>query len=157
MRDMWPARRNGFTFLEVMVVIIMIGILAAVVVPRFTGVTEEAKSSAVQGTLGGVRSSIAAYRAKAVLAGSAPYPTLEELLEPGFVVQQEIPVNPFTGVGNVQAVSRGQADARAVVGSAVGWNYFVDNSADPPVAIFYANSDAVVTGGNGTPKGANEL
>jgi len=68
--------------------------------------------------------------------------------------------NPFTGSSRVQMVSRPQADRRAVVnpGSA-GWNYFVDNSIDPPLVVFYANCEHLTTAPDadgGTLK-ANEL
>lgn len=45
----WKDRaKAGFTFIEVMVVIIILGLLAAVVVPRLIGRTEEAKRTQVK-------------------------------------------------------------------------------------------------------------
>ncbi len=150
----------AFTFLEVMVVVVMIGILAAVVVPRFSGVTEDAKATATQGVLGGVRSSIAAFRAKAVLGGTDPYPTLVQLTTTGTVLQQDIPANPFSSVSGVQSVTKSQADARSVVNATkAGWNYFVDNTSNPPTAVFYANSSdrTTVSDGKGGYRTANQL
>jgi prepilin-type N-terminal cleavage/methylation domain-containing protein len=145
------ATRLGFTFLEVMVVVVVIGILAAIVVPNFNGVTDDAKASAVQGTVGGVRSSIAAFRAKAVLAGTSPYPTLAELTTLGTVTQQAIPVNPYNSNSTVQQVSASQASSRTVVNpTQFGWNYYVDNSATPPASVFYANSSDTTTVSNGS-------
>lgn len=156
------ARRcaRAFTFLEVMVVVVIVGILAAIVIPRFGNVTEEAKASALQGALGGVRSAIASYRAKAVISGSSPFPSSAELVAVGTVVQQDIPKNPYTGASAVQTVSASDAASRLVSNpTAYGWNYWVDNSVTPPQCIFYANSDATttVTDGSGVAQTANKL
>lgn len=151
---------RAYTLLEVLVVVIVIGILAAVVVPRFAGATDEARTSSLQSVLGGVRSSIASYRTRAVIAGADPFPTLGELNTPGAVLQNEVPANPFTGVRGVQSVSVAQAQARAVVNeSAAGWNYAVDNDSSPPVAIFYANCDDATSAkdGGGQALTGNEL
>jgi len=151
---------RAFTFIEVMVVVVVIGILAAIVVPQFGGVTEDAKASAAQGALGGVRSSIAGFRAKAILSASSPFPTLAQLTTLGTVLQSEVPTNPFNSMSNIQAVSAAQAAARTVVNeTTVGWNYYVDNSATPPSAIFYANSSSATTvpNGSGGYKTANQL
>ncbi len=43
-------RKRGFTLVELIVVIAVIGILAAVLIPTFTGATESARKSAVQST-----------------------------------------------------------------------------------------------------------
>lgn len=151
--------RRGFSLLEVMIVVIILGILAAIVVPKFASASQGAQTASVQSTVGGVRASIAAFRTRAVIAGDDPFPTLAELTTIGTVLQNEIPVNPFTGLAGVQSVSQGQASSRSVVGTTAGWNYFVDNSATPPVAIFYANSDDESTqnDASGDPLGANEL
>ncbi len=143
-----------------MVVVVIIGILAAVVVPQFGGVTDDARAAATAGAVSGVRASISGYRTRAILTGQPPFPTLAQLTQQGTVVQGEFPVNPFNNLSNVQSVSSGQAAARAVVNPAgAGWNYFVDNSASPPVAIFYANSATVTTTSNGSGgfKSANQL
>ncbi len=151
--------RRGFSLLEVMVVVVVLGILAAVVVPRFGGVTAEARTAAAQAALGGVRSGIAAYRARAIMTNSDPYPTLAQLATVGTVLQSEIPASPYLASGAVQAVTEAQATARQVVGAAAGWNYFVDNDASPPRAIFYLNSAAETTaaGADGQTLTANEL
>jgi prepilin-type N-terminal cleavage/methylation domain-containing protein len=150
----------AFTFIEVMVVVVIIGILAAMVIPRFGEVTSSADASALKGAVAGVRSSIAGYRAKALLAGSAAFPVLADLTTPGRVLQGEIPVNPYNGLAAVQSVSVADASRRAVSNTtSYGWNYAVDNASNPPIATFYANSEdpTDVSDGHGGFKKASEL
>lgn len=152
--------RRAFTMVEVVVVVVIIGVLAALVVPRFGGVTEDAKTAALQGALGGVRASLAGFRTSALLAGNPPYPTLQQLTTAGLVSQNTIPENPFNKLATVQAVSANEAANRVVKNtSQYGWNYYVDNAATPPAAIFYANTpdDTTITTSGGATRKANEL
>lgn len=150
---------KAFTLVEVLIVVVILGVLAAVVVPKFATANDDAKTSAAQSTVAGVRSAIATYRTSAVIQGNAPYPTLAQLGD-GSVIRFDIPLNPFTGVGGIQSVGQAQADARGVSNQQrAGWNYFVDNSANPPTAIFYLNAadETTAADGSGGVLTANEL
>jgi general secretion pathway protein G len=57
-------RHRAFTLIELMFVITLLGILAAMVVPRFRNVTEQAEDMSVHQHLTRLRHQIAYYRAK---------------------------------------------------------------------------------------------
>ena len=56
--------KKGFTLIELVIVIVIIGILAAVAIPRFAGLTKEAKVSAVKGFAGSLRAATNIVHAK---------------------------------------------------------------------------------------------
>ena len=48
-------QQSGFTLIELVLVIVILGILAATALPRFSSLTTEARTAAVNGLAGGVR------------------------------------------------------------------------------------------------------
>lgn len=62
-------RQAGFTLVELVVVIVILGLLAATALPRFINVTRDARISSLNGVAGGLRSAAALARAQYVLNG----------------------------------------------------------------------------------------
>ncbi|MDP2282769.1 MAG: type II secretion system protein [Pseudohongiella sp.] len=62
-------KQQGFTIIELVVVILLLGILAATALPRFINVTDEAHDAAFDGVLGGFTTGIALFRAQHVGKG----------------------------------------------------------------------------------------
>ncbi|GGG49950.1 MSHA biogenesis protein MshB [Pseudohongiella nitratireducens] len=64
-------RQDGFTIIELVVVILLLGILAATALPRFMDVTDEAHDAVVEGVVGGLNSGSALFRATWVATGQS--------------------------------------------------------------------------------------
>src|SRR3954462_875998 len=55
-------RRTGFTLVEILIVVIILGILAAIVIPQFTNASQDARESSLLSQLQTLRSQIELYK-----------------------------------------------------------------------------------------------
>lgn len=73
-------RSEGFTIVELLIVIIIIGILSALVIVTFTGIQQKGRNSERQTDLNAISSHIAAYHAE-----NGSFPTLANLQSASWV------------------------------------------------------------------------
>ncbi len=57
-------KHSGFTLIELIMVIVLLGLLAVVAIPKYYDLQSDAKAAAEKGVVGGVRSGIYTYFAK---------------------------------------------------------------------------------------------
>ncbi|MEL7474243.1 MAG: prepilin-type N-terminal cleavage/methylation domain-containing protein [Planctomycetota bacterium] len=130
------ARRQAFTLIELIAVIIVLAILAGVAVPRYFDYADRARESSAKGILGGVRSGVASYYANSASTGTPAYPTHTQLTTVGTVMQEPIPANELNGSATVRDAD-GEYDATAsaqAVSGTQGWAY------DETAGRFWANT-----------------
>ncbi|MDD5209587.1 MAG: prepilin-type N-terminal cleavage/methylation domain-containing protein [Elusimicrobiales bacterium] len=121
--------RKGFTLIELMIVVAIIGILAAIAIPKFADLINKAKEGSTKGALSSVRSAVQVYYGDN--EGWFPADTLACItLNAKYIA--EIPLAKMPGTGH--------ADSRAIDGAQTvtdgpGWMY----ANDPTIAVTWGN------------------
>jgi prepilin-type N-terminal cleavage/methylation domain-containing protein len=116
---------KGFTLVELVIIIVILGILAAVAIPKYQDMSTEAREAAARGSLGNVRSAITIYYANtAVQTGVATWPTQVQLETSNTVMAQSMPKNPYVDDANApDSVVTGVTKGVVVPGGRGGWAY----------------------------------
>ncbi len=137
---------KGFTLVEVLIVVVILGILAAIVVPQFTDASTDARLNSLKTNLQTTRGQIELYK----IQHNETYPTLADFVDQMTLASdpagntapigtagydlgpylQSIPNNPYTGTNTVGNGAVGDSD----------WYY------DGATGQFRANHHADYTG-----------
>ncbi|MFH0777644.1 MAG: prepilin-type N-terminal cleavage/methylation domain-containing protein [Candidatus Eisenbacteria bacterium] len=102
---------HGFTMIELIIVIVILGILAAIALPKYEDMRQEARVATLKGQLGTIRAAIAIQYAKSALSGTASYPTLAGSI----FAEGSVPKEPFLNNSAVKTT--------AGVNNVGGWLY----------------------------------
>ena len=127
--------RKGFTLVEILIVVVILGILAAIVIPQFTNASESAKSSSLVSQLQTIRSQLELYQVQ----HNGNYPDLSagwtQMTSKSNVDQtlnvngafgpylQQDPENPFTKATTVIQQNDTNPLPAPKAGDAGGWYY----------------------------------
>ena len=133
-------RRNAFTLIEVLIVVIIMAVLAATIIPQFSQSTDDAMNSSVDFNLHTMQTQIEMYR----FQHNGSWPTfaniVAQLTAPTNVnggdtgdtrfgpYMQEIPANPFNESNGITA-----GTGAAFIDDSTGWQY------DESTGRIYAN------------------
>ncbi|MDX2017033.1 MAG: prepilin-type N-terminal cleavage/methylation domain-containing protein [Planctomycetota bacterium] len=106
--------RKGFTLVEILIVVVILGILAAIVVPQFTSATNQSRAGNVRAQLRSLENQLELHRAR-----TGQYPAVgadfwNDLITAGLL--KTAPVNPVNNSSSVAAAA----------GATTGWTWTID-------------------------------
>lgn len=142
---MHRSQPKGFTLIELVTVIVILGILSAVALPVYLDYRQDAKVAACKGVLGAVRAAIANYYAHSATdsgGGTLKYPALTDLTTTGVVMTDVVGDNPFDTDSAKNNVNASASAKGTVSGGSGGWNYNAANGQ------FWANTNTSGVGEN---------
>ncbi len=132
--------RKGFTLVEILIVVVILGILAAIVVPQFTNATQDAQAGNLKAQLKSLQNQVELFNAR----NNGSYPDFATDAWGSTAVAASMiggnyiktaPQNPaFPGADKTSITTSATADVRGVDGFAWVWN-----SADRTLYASYFN------------------
>ncbi len=137
---------RGFTLVEILIVVVILGILAAIVVPQFTQASTEAKMNSLCSNLQSLRSQIELYKVQHNDTAPAAGTFAAQMTQTSSIAGatsgnktrtttyaygpylERVPDNPFDNLATITEIG-----APSEAGSGGGWAY------DPNTGEIYAN------------------
>ena len=124
--------RRGFTLIEILIVVVILGILAAVVVPQFTNASEDANDAAVRSQLQPLRGQIELYRAQVGADPDLITTGWTDMIESNYLMVD--PNNPLTASATASSIA-------AAAGDGVAWIWKAKSATNPTKGL-YAGDDS---------------
>ena len=137
-------RQSGFTLIELVVVIVILGILAATAAPKFMNLQGDARISALNGLKGAVKSAVSMTYSKAILKGI-------EKSETGTVCYGRPDATAAGLIKSMDIESNAVGDNAEANDTSVEWNYFVSGNS----IVIFSSSGGLTPKDQKTNEGCN--
>jgi general secretion pathway protein G len=146
--------RKAFTLVEILIVVVILGILAAIVVPQFTSATQDSQAGNIKSQLGTLQRQIELFQAKTnaypTFTGADAAAQWAPMISGGYVkTPPKNPAWPNQAANEASRISSGTAFGSATT----GWVWHTGNNAiyasyfmDDPASSTNANFNKVYTG-----------
>ncbi|HLP85236.1 MAG TPA: type II secretion system protein [Phycisphaerales bacterium] len=146
-------RRNGFSLVEILIVVVILGILSAMVIPQFSSATSESQQRNLQAQLQSLNNTVELYKSQR--RGAYPnfatdgWGSVSDLTDPntrslvGLKYLKEAPRHPRFPVGDANATAISVVTGTARGHATTGWVW--NSTARAVYASFFNETTAVMT------------
>ena len=97
--------QRGFTLIELIVVLVLLGLIAAVAVPRYLDMTTKARENSLKSNLSSIRGAINLAYSKSILDSAPADPTYPSTLSTSMFENDLVPDDVLTPTNDVKVVT----------------------------------------------------
>ncbi len=141
---MKPSKSRGFTLIELVVVITILGILAAFAVPKFVALDSQARTATISGLAGSVKSAASLARSLAMASGNPASVPMEGAAAP-VTLLNNYPDSTAAGIAaGVNSNNGANGDFPFRAGAGAGAATWTKNGAPTPATCSVSYTPAAV-------------